>query len=224
VKVGGVAPKANDTDAEDNRYMSVAVDAKFPEARTLPAPKEDGKPAETDEEKKRKDDLFTTEVTKLKERLAKQQAMAPYTFVVSKFVVDPLLKKRSELMKDKAAPAETPAANIPTPPDGSGDAALMKATSGAAATPATPASTTPAAAGTNGTGKGATAVTPAIEVQPDGKTRVVTEEEMKKAAEEAKAKADAPKKEEPKADAPKAEAPKDEAAKADAPKADAPKP
>lgn len=215
VKVGGVAPKANDTDAEDNRYMSVAVDAKFPEARTLPAPKEDGKPAETDEDKKRKDELFTTEVTKLKERLAKQQAMTPYTFVVSKFVVDPLLKKRSELMKDKAAPAaDTPAADIPTPPDGSGDAALMKATSGESAKPIIKSvpNPPPAAGGAGGAGKGATAVTPAIEVQPDGKTRVVTEEEMKKAAEEAKAKGDTAKEE------PKKDAPKDDAPKADAPK------
>lgn len=74
--------------------LTLIVSAEFDEKRT---PGEE----ESDEEKERLDKEFTEELASLKERLAAEKALEGHTFKVRSYLVDSLLKNRSELLADK---------------------------------------------------------------------------------------------------------------------------
>ncbi len=75
---------------------------------------------ETPEDKERLDKEFKEKLTKLEEKLKAEEALGKWTYTLSKWTVEPLLKKRSELLADKkseTAPDEdaaTPALPDPT--------------------------------------------------------------------------------------------------------------
>ncbi|MDB6133836.1 MAG: hypothetical protein JWM59_2079 [Verrucomicrobiales bacterium] len=102
----------------DDHYLSYTVDAKFPETRTPPPAKEDGKPAETDEEKKKADEEFAKILADKKKKLADAQSVQNRVFLVTKSALEPILKKRTEYLKDKpaTAPAAATGASATTPP------------------------------------------------------------------------------------------------------------
>jgi hypothetical protein len=66
-----------------------------------------------DDDKKAAETTFQEQLKKKKEKLAAEQALQTRIFVVQKSTLDPIMKKRSEFMKDKAA---APAAGTATPP------------------------------------------------------------------------------------------------------------
>jgi hypothetical protein len=76
----------------DNYYLTVDVTAKIPTQRK---PGKD----EKKEDKDKLDQQFKEKVDKLKEKLKKEQALAGWTYRVSKWTLDTLLKKRSDLLK-----------------------------------------------------------------------------------------------------------------------------
>lgn len=89
VKVGNkVAP-----DKEDY-YLQVAVAANLPKER---APAKDEKP----EDKAKLDKEFQEKVDKLKEKLKTEKAFENWTYVVSKWTIDALLKERKDLLAEK---------------------------------------------------------------------------------------------------------------------------
>ena len=85
--------------------MQVGVKGEFTKERTVG---KDEKP----EDKTKLDKEFAEKLTKLQEKLKSEQAYSKWTYLVSKWSVDPLLKNRSELLVDKKA--ETPPAAPPT--------------------------------------------------------------------------------------------------------------
>lgn len=78
--------------SDEKHYMSVAVTADIPQART---PEKDEKP----EDKKKKDDEFAAKKKELDERLAKQKSAEGWVYEVSSYTVTSLLKKKSEVIK-----------------------------------------------------------------------------------------------------------------------------
>jgi len=82
-------------------YISVAVSADFPKART---PEKD----EKEEDKKKKDEEFATKKKDLEERLAKQKATEGWVYDISAYTVETLLKKKSELIKTAPDPKSNP--------------------------------------------------------------------------------------------------------------------
>jgi len=89
IKVGHkVAP-----DKEDY-YLQVAVAATPPKERTAD---KDEKP----EDKTRLDKEFQEKVDKLKEKLKTEKAFEKWTYIVSKWTIDPLLKERKDLLAEK---------------------------------------------------------------------------------------------------------------------------
>jgi hypothetical protein len=107
VKVGAkaAAAAAADAAAAENYYLSFSADGKFAEQRTPPAPDKDGKPTETEEQKKAADEAFAKDLQKKKEKLAAEQSHKDRIFVVTKYTLDGVLKKRAEFLKEKATPA-----------------------------------------------------------------------------------------------------------------------
>lgn len=106
IRAGNMVPKDEaDTTSygSDNYYLAYSVEGKFQEKRTPPPPKEDGSPGETEEEKKKADEEFANQLKAKKEKLAAEQAHKDRVFAVARYALDPILKKRSELMKDAAA-------------------------------------------------------------------------------------------------------------------------
>lgn len=75
-------------------YLSVAVSADLPKERT---PGKDEKP----EDKERLDKEFAEKRKALEEKLAREKALEPWTYQVAGWVVEPLLKKRAELLAEK---------------------------------------------------------------------------------------------------------------------------
>lgn len=110
--------KGNDA-SDEKFYLTVSVAADIPKARP---PVKD----EKEEDKKKADEKFAADKKALEEKLAKEKAAEGWVFEVSSSTVSSLLKKRSEVLKEKAAPA---AATPPTP--------------GGATPPASGAATTP---------------------------------------------------------------------------------
>ena len=87
----------------DNFPVTVAVVADLPKERT---PGKDEKP----EDKAKLDKEFADTQKKLQEKLATEQAFAKWTYLVSSWTVDPLLKERSQLLaekKEEPKPGET---------------------------------------------------------------------------------------------------------------------
>jgi len=101
---------------EDNYYMTMSVAGDFPKERT---PGKDEKP----EDKERLDKEFKEKLTKQEEKLKQEKAYEKWTYLVTKWTVDPLLKERRELLVEKkeepkteGQPATTATPGSPPPP------------------------------------------------------------------------------------------------------------
>lgn len=110
IKVGAkaaaeAAAATADAGAAENYYLSFSADGKFAEQRTPPAPDKDGKPTETEEQKKAADEAFAKDLQKKKEKLAGEQSHKDRIFVVTKYTLDGVMKKRADFLKEKATPA-----------------------------------------------------------------------------------------------------------------------
>jgi hypothetical protein len=86
-KVGGKT-------GEDNYYFQVAVEASLPKERTAG---KDEKP----EDKTKLDKEFKEKNDKLQEKLKTEKDYAKWTYVVTKWSIDPLLKERKDLLAEK---------------------------------------------------------------------------------------------------------------------------
>jgi hypothetical protein len=78
----------------DNYPLLVAVSAQLPKERT---PGKDEKP----EDKDKLDKQFKEQQKKLEEKLAQEQTFGKWTYLVSSWTLDPLLKNRSQLLVEK---------------------------------------------------------------------------------------------------------------------------
>ncbi len=87
VKIG---TKTND----DNYYVNTSVSAELPKERT---PGKDEKP----EDKEKLDKELKEKSSKLDEKLKQEKAFEKWTYLVSKWTVDPLLKERKDLLAEK---------------------------------------------------------------------------------------------------------------------------
>jgi hypothetical protein len=86
-KVGGKS-------GEENYFFQIAVAGNFPKERT---PGKDEKP----EDKEKLDKEFVESRKKLEEKLKTDKAFEKWTYVVSKWTVDPFLKERKDLLAEK---------------------------------------------------------------------------------------------------------------------------
>jgi hypothetical protein len=100
--------------ADDVYPIQVAVAAELQKERVAAAD-------EKKEDKDRLDKEFKDKLAKQQEKLKKEQAYAKWTYSISKWSIDSLLKNRSELLADKKAdekkPDEKPAATPGLPTD-----------------------------------------------------------------------------------------------------------
>jgi hypothetical protein len=105
VKIGGKS-------GEENHYFQLAVAGNFPKER---APGKDEKP----EDKDKLDKEFKEKTAKLEERLKTEKAFDKWTYVVSKWTVDGLLKDRKDLLAEKKEEPKKEEAKTPdvTPPE-----------------------------------------------------------------------------------------------------------
>src|SRR5437773_227661 len=98
---------------EDNYYIRTSVSADFPKER---AAGKDEKP----EDKEKLDKEFKDKTDKLEDKLKQEKAFEKWTYLVSKWTVDPLLKERKDLLaekKEEPKKEEKPAAtNVTTQP------------------------------------------------------------------------------------------------------------
>ncbi len=81
---------------DDNYLLTVAVAGDFPKERAAVA---DEKP----EDKAKADKEFADNLKRLEEKLTTETAFGKWTYEVATWTVDPLLKKRSELLEEKPA-------------------------------------------------------------------------------------------------------------------------
>ena len=88
---------------EENHYLKVSVQANLPKER---APGKDEKP----EEKEKLDKEFKEKTEKLQEKLKTEQKFDRWTYLVSKWTVDALLKERKDLLAEKKDDKPTDAA------------------------------------------------------------------------------------------------------------------
>ena len=86
-KIGGKS-------GEENYYFQIATAGSFPKERT---PGKDEKP----EDKEKLDKEFKEKTQKLEEKLKSEKAFEKWTYVVSKWTVDALLKERKDLLAEK---------------------------------------------------------------------------------------------------------------------------
>jgi len=86
--------KIGNKNGEDNYFFQIAVAGNFPKERT---PGKDEKP----EDKERLDKEFQTALKTKEDKVKADQAYAKWTYIVSKWTVDPILKVRSELLVEK---------------------------------------------------------------------------------------------------------------------------
>jgi hypothetical protein len=100
LEIGGAGP-------EQTHFLRVKVSANLTETRTPQA-------NETPEEKTKKDAEFTKQLEEWKIRLASEQKLEHWVFLVSDWSLDPLLKARTDFVK-KAEPSPTPQAAPLTP-------------------------------------------------------------------------------------------------------------
>ena len=111
LEIGGAGP-------EQTHFLRVKVNANLAAART-PAPNE------TPEEKSKKDDEFNKQLEQWKTRLANEQKLEHWIFLVTDWSLDPLLKARGEFVKKtepspSPSPSPSPAVASPTPVASSG--------------------------------------------------------------------------------------------------------
>lgn len=78
----------------DNYFLTVTVGASLPKERT---PGKDEKP----EDKEKLDKEFKDKQKKLEEKLAQEKSFEKWTYLVSTWTVDPLLKERAQLLVEK---------------------------------------------------------------------------------------------------------------------------
>ncbi len=90
---------------DDNYPLTLSVSAEIPTKREVP---ED----ESEEDKERLDKEFKEKNEALKKKLETEQAYQKWTYLVSKWTIDTLLNKRSDLIKKKE---ETEAESLPPP-------------------------------------------------------------------------------------------------------------
>lgn len=172
----------------ENYYFSYSVDAKFDETRPPPAPKADGTPSETEEQKKAADEAFVKSLEEKKTKLKAQQANASRIFLVAKSSLEPILKKRKDYMKDKPVEA---AAGIPSPPPVNGAAGASTAPKRPPITAVTPPIEVKPLPDGAKSDKTIEAVTPPVSIDPAAieaaqkAAEAKKAEEVKKAAEEA---------------------------------------
>jgi len=95
VKVGSIAA------TNDNQYIQLSVSADYPTEREAP---ED----ETPEDKERLDTEFKEKTDKFAEKLAKEKKFEGWTYVVSKWTVENILKNRTDFLKDPEEAETTP--------------------------------------------------------------------------------------------------------------------
>lgn len=86
--------QAAQADSGDDYYVKVSVAASYPKERT---PGED----EAEEDKETLDKEFVEKKEKLDEKLKLEQGLDGWTYRVSKWTLDTVLKKRSELLKEE---------------------------------------------------------------------------------------------------------------------------
>src|SRR6185436_13831549 len=101
-KIGGKS-------GEENHYFQFAVTGDFPKERT---PGKDEKP----EDKEKLDKEFTEKNQKLEEKLKTEKAFEKWTYVVSKWTVDALLKERKDLLAEKKEEPKKEETSVVTPP------------------------------------------------------------------------------------------------------------
>lgn len=94
--------------SDEKHYISVTVAGDFPKART---PGKDEKP----DDAKKKDEEFTATQKTLTEKLAREKKAEGWIYEISGYTVSTLLKKRSEVLKDKTPPAPTSGSLEATP-------------------------------------------------------------------------------------------------------------
>jgi hypothetical protein len=97
---------------DDNYFLTVAIAANFPKERAAVAD-------EKLEEKAKADKEFADNRKRLVEKLAAESAFGKWTYKVAAWTVDPLLKKRSELLEEKPAPPVETGGGTNNPPAGS---------------------------------------------------------------------------------------------------------
>lgn len=81
--------------SDDNYPIQVNVAANLPKER--PAPGKEEKP----EEKQKLDKEHQEKISKLEEKLKQEQSLEKWTYLVSKWTVDPLIKERKDLLSEK---------------------------------------------------------------------------------------------------------------------------
>ena len=79
---------------EENYYLTMAVAVDLSKERT---PGKEEKP----EDKEKLDKEHKEKMDKLKEKLKKEKVFEPWTYLVSKWTIDPLLKERKDLLAEK---------------------------------------------------------------------------------------------------------------------------
>jgi hypothetical protein len=105
-----VAPSTN-----DNYYLQMAVEGNFAKQRT---PGKDEKP----DQKAKLDKDFQDQLKKLDDKLKQEKADEKWTYVVSKWTIDPLLKDRKDFLAEKKPEEKkteanpNPAASVKVPP------------------------------------------------------------------------------------------------------------
>ncbi|HET9376984.1 MAG TPA: DUF4340 domain-containing protein [Chthoniobacterales bacterium] len=100
LEIGGSGP-------EQTHFLRVKVSANLPQTRTPAA-------NESAEEKTKKDDEFNRQLEQWKTRLANEQKLEHWVFLVSDWSLEPFLKSRTDFVK-KAEPSPTPQASAPAP-------------------------------------------------------------------------------------------------------------
>ncbi|MEW6159515.1 MAG: DUF4340 domain-containing protein [Verrucomicrobiota bacterium] len=93
---------------EDNFYLTMAVSADIAKERT---PGKDEKP----EDKEKLDKEFKEKRDKLEEKLKTEKAYEKWTYLVSKWTIDPLLKERKDFLIEKKDEPKTQDAATPAP-------------------------------------------------------------------------------------------------------------
>jgi len=92
--------KVGNKTGDDNYMMQVNASGNVQKERT---PGKDEKP----EDKAKLDKEFKEKADKLEEKLKNEKAFANWTYVVSKWTIDPLLKERKDLLQEKKEESQT---------------------------------------------------------------------------------------------------------------------
>ena len=95
---------------EDNYHFAVSVSGEFAKERT---PGQDEKP----EDKEKLDKEFKEKLTKLEEKLKADKAYEKWTYLVSKWTIDALLKERKDLLVEKKEEKKDDAAAAAAKPE-----------------------------------------------------------------------------------------------------------